>query len=917
MQRLVLLFVILSLALMLYAQSESCLSLGGNTTNQYVNIPGSSNLDTGNTYTLEAWVKPAGFAAFGGIISQYTNGPGFVLRLIEGGDHRGINFDEMVTADDILTAGTWYHIAAVNSNGARTLYLNGVAQTLTGAAFTPSNSQRPITIGRDWSVDNTRCFNGLIDEVRIWRTARTQAQVIANMDNEMGGSESGLVASFSMNEGSGATITAGSPYTVVGALRNSPTWFVPGYATVGGAGVSANPYLITNKYELNTIVNNTGFWSKHFSQTHNIIFTINDFATTGLFYHNGAYWTPIGNATTAFTGSYDGNGHTIDGIHIASTTSTGYLGFFGCLSGATIANLNFTTMNINGYDYVGGLAGSATGANTITNISVSGVVRGYATGLQNDMGVGGIIGILNGSGSVLSGLHFSGSVYGNARIGGLIGWTKEGITLTDSYSEGVLSLSPTDGARFIGGITSVVESSTGATMTIPTVFDRVYSTCIINGNVSSGNTGDVGGLVGIMNHGAILRNCYATGAVHGPTSGAATTRGAGGLVGRVASSACQIVNCYSTGSVSGSTSAGYVGGLIGASAATATGCFWNTATSGQATSAGGATGLTTDQMKQLADYYDAGWDFVLDTLNGAEDAWNMDGVNASGYPFLSWQAPSVAASINCQPSQLYLEMDAQSTASSQLNITKNGDVGAIFSVAQEPRNPDNITYHYQNFNSGIPGSWTVVNGLGSHTWEPGQYYSGMWIDGSLFAMVHGYTIDEDMDESLISPAVNLVGCQSARLEFDQIVYQVMSTVNADVDVWNGSEWVSLLSQTADLGSAGNPAHTTLDISEYINSAFKVRFHFTTLSYNAWLVDNVRISGQYPPPLSFDGSYEYTGYLSPTESECVVPVQVDSHFLSEGLTQLNLDRHRQRLPGNLLHHSRDHLHLLGLRHRAQS
>ena len=36
-------------------------------------------------------------------------------------------------------------------------------------------------------------FNGLVSELRVWSTARTQAEILANMNNNLTGSESGLV----------------------------------------------------------------------------------------------------------------------------------------------------------------------------------------------------------------------------------------------------------------------------------------------------------------------------------------------------------------------------------------------------------------------------------------------------------------------------------------------------------------------------------------------------------------------------------------------------------------------------------------------------------------------------------------------------------------------------------------------------
>jgi len=57
--------------------------------------------------------------------------------------------------------------------------------------------------------------------------------------------------------------------------------------------------------------------------------------------------------------------------------------------------------------------------------------------------------------------------------------------------------------------------------------------------------------------------------------------------------------------------------------------FWDTQTSGQATSAGG-TGLPTDEMQTMSTFTDAGWDFTT-------PVWTID--EGADYPRLWWETP--------------------------------------------------------------------------------------------------------------------------------------------------------------------------------------------------------------------------------------------------------------------------------------
>jgi The GLUG motif len=146
----------------------------------------------------------------------------------------------------------------------------------------------------------------------------------------------------------------------------------------------------------------------------------------------------------------------------------------------------------------------------------------------------------------------------------------------------------------------------------------------------------VGGLVG-QNTGTV-NNCYSTANVTG------LTWGVGGLVGSNGELTYSgtVRNCYSTGSITGDE---HVGGLVGKNEDSGAGVnfrgtvrnsFWDTETSGQATSDGG-TGKTTAEMKSIATFVEAGWYIIAVGLNETDPAhiWNIvDGVT---YPSLSWQ----------------------------------------------------------------------------------------------------------------------------------------------------------------------------------------------------------------------------------------------------------------------------------------
>jgi len=155
-------------------------------------------------------------------------------------------------------------------------------------------------------------------------------------------------------------------------------------------------------------------------------------------------------------------------------------------------------------------------------------------------------------------------------------------------------------------------------------FGGVITSCYSTGCVKGFY--HVGGLVGWNNRG-IISDCYSKASVNGGKE-------VGGLVGaNYGWGDCVITNCYSTGSVSGSSR---VGGLVGYNEYYCNGCFWDTKTSGQSSSACG-TGKSTAQMMQQATFIN--WDF--------DDVWDI--LENETYPFLRPVLKPIPVAIDIKP----------------------------------------------------------------------------------------------------------------------------------------------------------------------------------------------------------------------------------------------------------------------------
>ncbi len=150
-------------------------------------------------------------------------------------------------------------------------------------------------------------------------------------------------------------------------------------------------------------------------------------------------WTPIGDATAKFTGSFDGAGYTVSNLTIDDSTGS-YIGLFGYCEGAEIKNCVLENVNITGFTYVGAMAGYAK-SSSIDNCSVSGDVDGTSC-------TGGLVGYMSAQSSV-NNCYTTARVSGTSKTGGLIGYLASSI-VSNSYTTGYISGSDMDTGGLVG-----------------------------------------------------------------------------------------------------------------------------------------------------------------------------------------------------------------------------------------------------------------------------------------------------------------------------------------------------------------------------------------------------------------------------------------------------------------------------------
>ena len=212
-------------------------------------------------------------------------------------------------------------------------------------------------------------------------------------------------------------------------------------------------------------------------------------------------WTPIGigngtenNGATIdfpYSGTFDGNGHTISGLNVNYRNKNG--GLFCYVMNATIKNL--------------------TVAGSVTHSSEDGVAYG------------GIVGCADSS--TIENCTNRCTVTGNWYAGGIVGWS------TDSDIIGCANFGNISSPSFSGGICGEIGGKNDAAGIDATIRD-CYNVGMVSGNYAGGITGQSDS----ENIDILIANCYNVGSLHGSTN-------TGEIIGDLSGPVCTTIdNCY-------------------------------------------------------------------------------------------------------------------------------------------------------------------------------------------------------------------------------------------------------------------------------------------------------------------------------------------------------------------------------------
>ena len=530
------------------------------------NLPQDSDWDI-LYYLTDGW----------GVYLQQNGKLGFRYRVASAGNWPNLD------SNTALTTGEWYHIAVTysKSGGAMKIYINGVLDASSGSSsnMTYISDDRSNLIGARRQNSSSSAyghFDGRLKHLRIWNDARSSSEINDNKAKVVA-AETNLLRYYKFDEAQGSTVTDYSDYQKNATLAGDYVWGNDSaLSTPTGSGTENDPYQLDSLDDLQWLSETPSQWGMHYLQTANI----NASATQawndeGTDENTLEGFSPIGNGSTAFKGSFNGQNYTIDGLTI-NRPGQEYVGLFGYAYTATVSDVHLSNANVKGKKYVGTLIGATYKAN-LSNLHATGASAG-------DIATGGLIGLLYYY-SILENASFRGEVKGNTgdstnylATGGLLGKIEYASTVSKAWSQGNVT-----GNNMVGGFVGQNSYSNLANN-----YARANATAAYN---------VVGSFIGWNQTGSNVNgpvNNFSTGKVVLNNS----TSGEGGFAGHWTSSSSQGDNNY-----------------------------WDTATTNQESDKAPSSiskGYTSVDMKEESSYEN--WDF--DTV------WMISGNINDGYPFL-------------------------------------------------------------------------------------------------------------------------------------------------------------------------------------------------------------------------------------------------------------------------------------------
>ncbi|MBQ8836555.1 MAG: hypothetical protein IJ002_03490 [Clostridia bacterium] len=395
---------------------------------------------------------------------------------------------------------------------------DGDSISLRGGAVTVSLSDGVLSLG---DVKTTVGDGEHIVSVRVFDT---HYQVYAD-NNPVPVIDMYLDTAYTSN----AVITTGEDLTV------APETYEESYETPA--------IKIDTAEKLIALMNDPDAWGEKYELTETIDLT-------------GLAQTPIGNDTTPFTGTINGNGNTIKGLTLSGA---GNVGFFGVAGDCTIKNLTLegtlTSTGDNAGGFIGKTVGDAVIDGCVNKVVVSGTnnVGGFVGHAPENVDAS--LAITNSTNEV----RVTGS---GARVGGFVGFAKSTLAAKNFVFDACINKGNITGAQMVGGLVGRFETGAGNTGVAHKFTDSANY-----GNIETTSANYTGGIVGLFSFNSGDTSSYVFENLYNQGNITSKAKYNGGIVGYFRSYIDKVggfYNCMNMGTVYSSiTGNAYCGGIIG------------------------------------------------------------------------------------------------------------------------------------------------------------------------------------------------------------------------------------------------------------------------------------------------------------------------------------------------------------------
>jgi hypothetical protein len=195
----------------------------------YMTVPSSASLNLSN-YTIELWFAPYVTGSLPTLLSKgpqsNTDGYWWILMSSDlslvsyqyayGTGHSSVGWTVSIVE------GKWYLLDITVSGESITLYVNGVSEGTKTASGKIDETGHALFFGG--YLGTRYLYKGLIDEVRVYNRALSQAEIQRNVRNPLNPIRDGLVLFLPMVEGVGTVVRDFSGYGNNGTLYNGVSW---------------------------------------------------------------------------------------------------------------------------------------------------------------------------------------------------------------------------------------------------------------------------------------------------------------------------------------------------------------------------------------------------------------------------------------------------------------------------------------------------------------------------------------------------------------------------------------------------------------------------------------------------------------------------------------------------------------------